>query len=162
MKKISLVPFCCSAIKDVADSISNTCKKAAEYECAKTKLEIIFKKLDLDVIESEQISKYKMNNSSKRKAKINSLLDGYEVAKEFDNNFLKSLIDKKKELEELLMSDSDMASKEKAGKMINKINDYLNSYSVHDVSSFENMVEDIVRSESANNDNIKLLLEYGG
>ena len=162
MKKISLVPFCCSAIKDVADSITNTKKNAAEYEYAKTKLEILIKKLDLDVIESEQISKYEMNNSSKRKAKINSLLDGYEVAKEFDNNFLKSLIDKKKELEELLMSDLDIESKEKAGKMINKINDYLNSYSVHDVSSFENMVEDIVRSESANNDNIKLLLEYGG
>ena len=137
MKKFNLVPFFCSAIKDMADSISNTYEKAAEYECAKAKLEILLKKLDLDVYESEQISKYEINISSKRKAKINSLLDCYEVAKGFDNNSLKSLIAQKTELEELLMSDSDIASKEKAAKMINKINDYLNSYIDHDVSCFE-------------------------
>lgn len=162
MKKFNLVPFFCSAIKNVADSIANTKKRAVEYECAKTKLEILFKKIDLDVYESEKISEYEMNISSKRKADINSLLDGSDVAKEFDNNSLKSLFNKKTELEELLMSDSDFSSKEKAAKMINKINDYLISYSDHDVSSFENVVEDIVRKNRTNNDDRKLLLEYGG
>ena len=162
MKKISLVPFCCSAIKDVADSISNTSKKAAEYECAKNELEIIFKKLDLNVYESEQISKYEMNNSSKRKSKINSLLDCYGVAREFDNNSLKSLIEQKVELEELLMSDLDIVSKEKAAKLINTINDYINTYTDHDMSSFEKVVEDIVCINQTNKKDRKLLLEYGG
>ena len=162
MKQFNIVPFLFSAIKDVANSMANTYKRVAEYELAKAKLEIVFKELDLDVIESEQKSKYEINKSSKRKVKINSLLDCHEATKEFDDNILRNLIDRKAKLEEVLFSDSDIATKEKAVTVINKINDYLNSYIVHDLSNFENMVEDIVSSDQTDNDNRNLRLEYSG
>lgn len=162
MKQFNIVPFLCSAIKDVANSLTNTYKRVAEYELAKAELEILFKKLDSDVMESESKSEHEIKNSLKRKTNINSSLDCYEATKDFDDNFLRCLIDRKTELEELLISDSDIATKERAVTLINKINDYLDSYIVHDTSNFENMVEDIVRSDQNFNDNRYLLLEYGG
>ena len=72
MKQFNIIPFLFSAIKDVANAMANTYKRAAEYECAKAKLEIILKKLDSKVIESEHKSNIRRNYFCRLSCKVTS------------------------------------------------------------------------------------------
>lgn len=162
MKKINFFGFIFSAISDAINSFSYNYKKNTEYICEREKLEIIYNQLDFEVYKSKLMVKYEINNSSRRKTRINSILDEYDESRESDRNNLENLVSKKTKLYKLITANSDCSKIEKYHKMITSINNNINSYIDESISRFENMVEDIISCDQADSDNKKLLLELKG